>query len=365
MFEPRAPEYPLGTPLAARILVHNAGKNTVVFRVRNWQQVEHTAANALGKPVNVMSVEWTTLGVLTSFRLEPGEYIELHGPGISVGARNKQDPDDWQTIRVGSWIEAKAGDDVTVTTAPVALQDWNEPKLQAGQPAWWVDFIKAELNQDLPIPADDQERQRIVYRAGMELFGTPLDAQTIASFISDHQQGAVERLATRLANRAGVQAFSGNLTSAPTTLRVLPADPEAAKKPRTATNPGHYTLGDHATFIVSRHLQGDRIVNEARIEISTANQTIPMPLNPIKLPDGYGTWAAAWVRGTTVLWIMRQKEVVAYDFSQPANIKEIKIDDPANPQKVPAPIFEALRAALQPPAANEAKSPPPASGARK
>jgi beta-lactamase regulating signal transducer with metallopeptidase domain len=366
MFEPRAPEYPLGKPLAARILVHNAGKNTVVFRTRNWQQVEHTATNAQGKSINVMSVEWTTLGILTSFRLEPGEYVELHGPGISVGARNKQDPDDWQTIRVGSWIEAKAGDEVTVNSAPVALKDdWNEQPPKAGQPTWWLDFIKAELNQDLPIPADDQERQRIVYRAGMELFGTPLDAQTLASFVSDHQPGAVERLAQRLANRAGVQAFSGNLTSAPTTFRVLPADPEAAKKPRTTTNPGHYTLGDHATFIVSRHLQGDRIVNEARIDISPADPTLPKPSNRIKLPDGYGTWAAAWVRGTTVLWIIRQKEVVAYDFSKPTDLKEAKIDDPANPEKIPAPIFEALRAALQPPAAAEPKASPAASGAQK
>ena len=57
---------------------------------------------------------------LVPFRLAPGEFVEVNAAGIGVGA-NKND-EDWQGTRVGSWVEAKEGDDVTFTPDSVPLE---------------------------------------------------------------------------------------------------------------------------------------------------------------------------------------------------------------------------------------------------
>src|SRR5262249_43492869 len=118
LLEPQTGEHPLDTPLKARILVHNAGKDVVVFRTRAWHQLGHKAN------VDIESVDWLTIGRLTSYRLWPGEFVELIGPGIGVGANKNNEV--WQNTNVGSWLDAKAGDDVTITTSPLPLYDWNE-----------------------------------------------------------------------------------------------------------------------------------------------------------------------------------------------------------------------------------------------
>ena len=163
LLEPHSGEHPLGTPLKARILIHNAGKDVVVFRTRTWHQLGHKAQDAKRGGINVESVQWLTIGRLMSYRLWPGEFIELIGPGIGVGA-NKND-EEWQNTRVGSWVEAKSGDDVTITTSPLPLYDWNEKLPENGEPQWWLDFIKAHLALELPLSADPEERKHLVYRA--------------------------------------------------------------------------------------------------------------------------------------------------------------------------------------------------------
>jgi hypothetical protein len=227
LLEPRAAEHPLGTPLKSRILVHNAGKNVVVFRARTWHQGAHTARDAKGAEIHVEATTWLTRPPLVPFRLWPGEFVELRGTGIGVGTM--KEVADSRT-GVGSWVEAKTGDEVTITTAPVPLSDWNEAPDHGAPPRWWLELIKEHLPWDTPLPADAQERSRLVYRAGMELFGTPLSAQEIAAFVDDRGPDALESLAGRLAKRADITPFAGGLSSGPTKFRVLPFDPEAAKK---------------------------------------------------------------------------------------------------------------------------------------
>ncbi len=229
LLEPCAAEYRLGTPLKSRILLHNSGKTTVVFRARTWNQSgDHKATDAQGADIKVESIEWTTLGRLATFRLEPGEFVEVSAAGIGVGA--VKNDKDWQNTRVGSWIDAKAGDDVTFMPAVVPLSDWKEPPPRDGQPGWWLDFITARLQCAAPLPADKTERERLLYRVAMDLFGTPVSAEIIATFVADRQPNALDSLAKRLAQRAELTAFSGPLTSGATKFRVLPADPDAAKK---------------------------------------------------------------------------------------------------------------------------------------
>ena len=115
---------------------------------------------------------------------------------------------------------------------------------------------------------------------------------------------------------------------------------------RTANNPGRYTLGENIRLIVSRRPDGTRIVNEASIQFFSPDPTRPPPGKPreIKLPDGYNTWAAAWMAVSNVLWVLQQGSVHRYDFTAPADVKETTLEVPGNRGKVPEPIFDALRA---------------------
>ncbi|MEX2286164.1 MAG: M56 family metallopeptidase [Planctomycetaceae bacterium] len=350
---PRAAEHRLGTPLKSRILFHNAGKNAVVFRALTWNQSgSHKARDAKGTEINISSTYWTTLPRVVAFRLAPGEYTEVAAASIGVGANKNNE--DWQGTRVGSWIEAKEGDDVTFTPAPVSVNGKDDAgRLNLGESSWWLDFITDRLRRDMPLPADAPERGRILDRAIRELFGTAATPEETATFVSDPAPDALDSLAKRLAQRVGITPFTGSLQSGPTKFRVLPVDPDAAKKPRTANNPGRYTLGENARLVVSRRGVGERIVNEARIQFFTPDPKADAPGKPValKLPDGYNTWAAAWVRGGTVLWVLQKGNVRSYDFTNPAQVKETTLEERANLEKVPKPILDALRAELDLPGA--------------
>lgn len=347
LLEPRAAAHPLNTPLKSRILIHNAGKVPVVFRTRTWHQVGHTARDAKGAEIKVDSVSWTTIGRLLPFRLAPGEFIEVNAAGIGVGANKNSE--DWQNTRVGSWIDAKAGDDVTVTTDPVPLSDWNDkPDVLDGEPRWWLDFIAARLARHLPFPADAEARLRLLHRVAIEVLGTSVSKEMNDAFVADREPTALDSLALRLFHRPGLHAWAGPLTSGPTKFRVLPVDPQAANKPRTANNPGRYTLGENAVLVVSRRPVEERLVNEAYIQFFSRDPKADPPGKPVKLklPHGYNTWVAAWMRGGKVLWVRQKGDLRAYDFANPAQVKETTIEEPANLEKVPKPIRDALHAAL-------------------
>ncbi len=351
---PRAAAHPLGTPLASRVLIHNAGKSAVVFRTETWHQGMHAAIDAKGAEINVESNQPLTIPPLLPFRLAPGEFIELNATGVGVGP--ERDDEDWHEGGVNSSIEAKAGDEVTLTTGPVRLSDATDISEPGHAPRWWLDLIKARLARRAPLPADAEERTRLLYRLALELFGTPVDEEETAAFVADRDAGALDSLAKRLARRTEVAPFTGSLQSGPTKFRVLPADPDAAKRPRTVSNPGWYRLGDTTFLSVSRRLVGERIVNEASLQFFSRDpaQSAPGEPHEIQLPDGYDTWAAAWPRGGTVLWVQEKGGIRRYDFSTPAKV----VEEATPPEKVPVEIREALRRALP----NPAPKPPPKGG---
>jgi hypothetical protein len=351
LLEPRAAEYRLGTPLRSRILIHNSGKIDVVFRTGTWHQSGgHRARAAKGKEIDIASTEWTTLSRLTTFRLAPGEFVALTAAGIGVGKKNKND-EDWQNTRVGSWLDVKVGDDVTFIPDAVLLSDGKESTALGGEPRWWLDFISARLSRHLPFPADADGRLRVLHRVAIEVLGTSASRAMNDAFVADRKPDALDSVAKSLFHYPGLHAWAGPLTSGPTKFRVLSADPDAAKKPRTASNPGRYTLGDLVRLEVSRRPIGERIVNEATIHFYSRDPKADAPGKPValKLPDGYNTWAAAWQRGATVLWVLQIGNVRSYDFTNPAQVKETTLEEPANFDKVPRPILDALRAALDVP----------------
>ncbi len=347
LLDPRSEQYHLNTPLKSRILFHNAGRHSVVFRILTWNQSsDHRAHDANGKPIRIMSTSWTTLPQIVACRLGPGEFTEVTGAGIGVGAN--QDREDWREARVGAWIEAKEGDEVTFTPAPVSV-DGNDGRARAlGEPQWWLAFIRTRLECDAPLPADAAERKRLLNRAVHDLFGSAPNASEIATFVGDRGPNALEALAHRLAQCASTTPFTGTLQSDTTTFRVLPVDPEVAKRPRVATGPGRYSLGDQTRLVIVRKPAGNRRENKASIVFFLPNSTAAPPGEPhaIKLPDGYLTWAIAWERGSTVLWVAEHGVLRVYDLTNPAQVKETRIA-PATITSVPEPLRDALRPTLE------------------
>jgi hypothetical protein len=263
-------------------------------------------------------------------RLAPGEFLEVVAAGIGVGA-NKDD-EDWHDarsqVRVGAWIEAKAGDEVTFLPAAVDCDGRDAGQPEGEEPVtpqnWWLKFIADRLSLDAPLPADEEERTRLLTRATRDLFGNAPTDDELTAFKNDATPGALDALAKRLAERSGFESFSGSLTSGSTTFKVLPVDPEAAKKPRTAKGPGQYRLGKNATFVVTRRSIGERIVNEAHLAFAPTDATKPAPREPhvVKLPDDYDSWAAAWLRDSDVLWIRKDGAVHKYDATKPNEVRE-------------------------------------------
>ncbi|MDB5355156.1 MAG: hypothetical protein JWN24_1609 [Phycisphaerales bacterium] len=225
-------EIRLGTPLGCRILVHNAGKEPVVFRTRTWHHIEPTAKDAKGAEIGMESVTRFTRAPLVTFRLEPGRYIELASPGFGLG---KYGFHDFKNADIASWIGAKEGDDVSLTPGVLPLLDWNEERtlLLDGEPRWWLDFIAARLSLVTPLPTDAAERKALLRRVMWDIYlqGTDPTEEESAAFVSDTSTQALTKLAERLFHRTGVRVWAGPLQSGPTKFRVLPADPKAPKPP--------------------------------------------------------------------------------------------------------------------------------------
>ncbi len=346
--EPGADQYRLGTNLKVRILFHNTGKETVVFRTPAWHQyATHQARDANGAGINVTSTYWTTLIPLVTIRLAPGEYTEVGAHGIAIGARNK-DEEDWAGLRVGAWIEAKEGDAVTfLPAAVVASEDLFTMPADRKTPAeMWKAIVRERIEREGPMPAATADREQLIRRVTLDLLGVPPTQEEVTVFAADNSPDALAALVNRFAPR--VAPFAGDLPAGEMKFRVTAADPDAAKKPRVATGPGRYVIGDHVRLVIVRRPDGERRVNEANIMFFARDPKTEPPGKPheIQLPDGLLTWAIGWERGSTVLWVAEKDVLRSYDFTTPAQVKETRIE-PASIDNVPEPLREALRAALE------------------
>jgi hypothetical protein len=228
LFEPPAAAHRLGTPLKMRILVHNAGQEPVVFRARTWHHIEPTARNAQGAEIEIESITRYTRPPLVVYRLMPGGFFDLASPGVGIG---KYGFHSFKNADIASWIDAKVGDEVTLTPGPVPLGDWNEVSVVNSEPRWWLDFLAARLNLAAPLPADAAERAELLRRTVSDVFYADVTAGEIAAFVGDRGPDALESLARRLAGRTGLKPFSGSLQSGTTKFRVTAEDPGAARPP--------------------------------------------------------------------------------------------------------------------------------------
>ncbi len=324
LLEPRAEQYAIGARLRSRILIHNSGKETIFFVANSFNQAGGEARDAKGAEVKMSATYWTTIGQLIVFRLAPGQYCELTAPGICVGTMNNDD-EEWSDVRIGAWIEAQAGHEVTFTPEPVSVNGTRGGG--EGDPKMWLGFIKERLSLDTPLPADAAERKPILARVTLDLFGTVPTAEELAAFTADGAT-ALDALAERLAQRTGTTPFTGSLQGGATKFRVVANDAEAASKPRVCVGPGNRTLGGNARLVIVQKPVGDRRVNEAHIKFSQPDPEAARPPEAyaIKLPDGHLTWAIAWERGSKVLWVAEKGRVRSYRFGVPHKVLEARFE---------------------------------------
>ena len=204
LLEPSAAEYRLGTLLKMRILIHNTGKEAVLFRARSWHHIGLKARDAQGAEIEVESVTRFTRAPLVTYHLDPDRFIELTSPGIGIGGMRQF---NFEGADIVSWIKAKEGDEVTLTPGPIPLSDWNEDPALVDEPSWWLDFVTTRLKLASPLPSDAAERTQLLEVTLRDLFQSRATPEEIATFVADREPNALESLANRLAQSSGSQAL--------------------------------------------------------------------------------------------------------------------------------------------------------------
>ena len=351
LLSPRADQYRLNTPLKSRLLFHNGGRQTIFLRVLTWNQsAAHQARSSNGEEIPLRTTHWTTIAQIIPCRLNPGEYTEVAGAGIGVGAN--RDPEDWRNTRVGVWIDTQPGDEVTFIPDQVSATGHDGRRSEGTDSMWWQRYIEARLKRESPIPSSSEERSHIVKRVVRDLFGNGATRNEIDSFVSDATADALKNLATKLSQRAGTVAFSGALNSGATRFKVLPVDPEAALQPRLAVGPGRYQLKDHAQLVIV----GRGARHDVKLIVSPSegpNTTFPIDVN-----EGRDTWAIAWKRDRSEFWVGEPGRLRHVVFSDPTAISMTEVTGAAI-DEIPRRFREALAPIVS---RKQADSPPAASG---
>ena len=345
LLEPRAAEYPLGTEVKARIILHNSGKEPVAFIAGSFQQPGHKAKRADGSELKLDATDWLTRSVPQAYRLAPDEYMELNTPGLGIGA-NQKDRDDWSEVRAGSWILCGRGDEVTLLPGGIMLS--GDGSALDGEPRpWWPEFISERLSREAPVPLDTKERAYQLYRVVRDLFGTAPSTTEGDAFAADKSPDALKNLAALLAKHSYGKQSQGIIHPGETKFRVLAPDPDAAKKPRVVTNPGRYKLGDEVRLVITRREQRARVINDGSVTYYPPGRD--NIAHDLKFPDGYDTWAAGWEPGSTILWVSQKGLLRKLDFTSPAKVEETRYEGTqTDTAPLPADLRKALSTAVSP-----------------
>ena len=352
LLEPRAEQYPLGTVLKARVLFHNTGTKPVVFKTETWHQDDpHTARNAEGGVINVDSTFYTGETPMATYRLEQGEYVAVLGHGIGIGAGPYIE--ERSTGSIGAWIEAKKGDEVSFSSLVDANREgWTGLDDPKDPIELWKLVVLKRVEREAPLPATAADREQLIRHVTRDLFGESPTVEEIAIFTADNAPDAIGKLAARLQAKPRVEPFSGKLPTGETKFRVIAADPNAAKSPRTANSPGRYVLGDGVHLLLSQLTEGDNRTNKATIAFLSPDPKVASPHTPyeIALPDGIGTYGIVWDRGSGALWVMQKGMVRKYEFANPSSVQEMKIE-PGDILNIPAHLQEPMKKAFDVPGA--------------
>ncbi len=335
LLEPTSDAYPLGTVLDARVLFHNAGNAPVTFRTETWHQSDpHVATDAEGREIKVSSTFFTGITPLAVYRLEPGEYGEVQGHGLAIGAGDYVD--ERSTGRIGAVIEATAGAEVSLSHTVDAAQGitFSRPDDPKGPAAVWKKTIADRVAEEAPLPASEADREQLIRRVTLDLTGKEPTEAEVTAFVSDTSADPLAKLSAQLQAKPHEEPWTGKLPTGVTKFRVTAADPEAEKKPRVAKGPGRYVLGDGVQLQVTQISSEGRRENKAQILFFGADPAKPAPHPPhdITLPDGLASYAILWVRGAGELKVVERGSVRTIDFRDPEQITEERAKENLAPE---------------------------------
>ncbi len=323
--------YRLGTVLKARVLFHNTGKAPVVFQTETWHQNDgHKAFDANGAEIPVKATWFTGITPMATFHLAPGEYGEVSGHGIAIGAGEYTD--ERSTGAVGAIVEAKEGDAVSLShTVDAAQGGWTKP----GDPKDPAELQKRFYDEHkTPLPAGIGARAVILRSLTLDLTGELPTEEERTAFEADNDPHAIGKLIARLQTKADGMIWKGKLPTGETKFRVIAGDPNAAKAPRTATAPGRYILGDGVHLQVRQVTKGDKRTNSAEILFFGPDPKKESPHEPynIALPDGLNSYCFIWERGSGTLKVVERGSVRTVDFSKPAAVMESRAKENLAPE---------------------------------
>jgi beta-lactamase regulating signal transducer with metallopeptidase domain len=325
LFEPRADQYAMGTVLKPRILFHNVGELPVVFKTETWHQSDSlTAVDANGKALPLNGTWYSGITPLAVYRLLPGEYCEVSAPGIAIGAGKYED--EHSTGAVGTILDVKVGDEVSLSHSVDAAQGitLTRPGDPDDPTESWKMQARDRVATEGPLPASKADREQLINRVMLDLFGVPATSGEVAAFVNDASPAALESLAARIAEKPPATPWTGKLPTGVTTFRVAEADPDAAKKPRAAFRPGRYVLSDNAHLLINQTTSGpdSRRTNKATIAFLSADPTIESRHQPheIALPDGLNSYAFLWQRNSGEVLLMQRGSGTTINFTDPDNV---------------------------------------------
>jgi beta-lactamase regulating signal transducer with metallopeptidase domain len=323
-FEPVAEQYYLQTVLKSRVLFHNKGQKPIVFQTDSWHQDDrHQAVDANGNDLKIESTWYSGITPTTVVRLKPGEYTEVPGHGIGIGAAAYVD--ERSTGQVGAVLDAKEWDSVRFTTTiPFRTAGWTKP----GEPDEYVERFRATIAERLaferPLPDSPEERRKILTRVMRDLFGTSPTIEEADQFANDSSADPLGQLVARLQQLEVPPLFEGELKTGEQTFRVLGVDPEAATRPRVATSAGRYVLGERVHLQVTQITTDEHRTNKATVLFlseDVSKESVHRPYE-IALPDGLSEYAILWRPNTGMLQIVERGRVRSLDFSNPESITE-------------------------------------------
>ncbi|MEZ5327193.1 MAG: M56 family metallopeptidase [Verrucomicrobiales bacterium] len=325
----------MGEAVEARLLLHNAGDKPVVLRVPTFLQPGVSASDNEGQPVEVSGTSWTTLSRLVTYRLAPGEYIDISMPGIGFGKDAGREP--WAGVRVGWHVRAQPGRWVKLECAPVALDGSESGRREDATftdgPDWWPAFITARFAREMPLHADPDERARSLERAMADLFGDAPTEQERGDFANVRDETSLAAFTRGLADRPGMVSFFGKLQPTSTWFDIVAADPEAARIPKVVLGPGEYPISAAATLKIVGRREGERIVNDAQILFAAKN----VAPHALALSDGRKSFAIVLRPGEGFLYVLERGVARKVDFSNPSQVTDTVVDE------VPAKFFDEAR----------------------
>ena len=347
LLEPHAEQYAIGSVLKTRVLFHNSGKTPVVFMTETWHQDDrHSARDAKGTQITVSGTWYSGVTPTATYRLAPGQYCEVSGHGLAIGTGTYEE--EFSTGVVGAIIAAKPGDDVTLSHRVDAAQGgWMKPDDPKDPAELWKKVIAERVANEAPMPQTAADREQLIRRVTLDLFGEAATTQEVAAFTADNAPDALAKLTARLQQRPRIKPWAGTLLTGETKFRVTAADPNSAKAPRSTNGPGCYVLGERARLLVSQRTADRQRTNKAIIAFLPPDPKVASPHKPyeIALPDGLASYGIAWERGAGVLWILQKDLARKYDFTNPAKVKETRIE-PGSIINLPAYLRDAMRKAF-------------------